>query len=72
MAMNTTVIIHDKDHEFNYNSMRLYFIDAAIWAVQHCKSYKSFKIREIGETKQMANYLFEDERDALLFRLKWS
>jgi hypothetical protein len=72
MAMKTIVKIHNKDYDLSYNAMRLYFIDAAIWAVKNCKSYRSFKIQEIGDTIQVCNFVFADKNDALLFRLKWS
>lgn len=55
--------------------MRLYFIDAAIWATRFCPSYKRFDIQDVAdqslECDQIAEYEFSDEKDALLFKIKW-
>jgi len=55
--------------------MRLYFIDAAIWATKHCPSYKRFDIQDVADHSivcdQIAEYEFTDERDVIWFKLRW-
>jgi 6-phosphogluconolactonase/glucosamine-6-phosphate isomerase/deaminase len=62
-------------HDLDYNRMRLYFIDAAIWATKHCPSYKRFDIQDVADHSivcdQIAEYEFTDERDVIWFKLRW-
>lgn len=74
--MSHKVLILDKNHNLSYNMMRLYFIDAAIWATRHCPSYVRFDIHEVSdrslECDQIAEYEFSDEKDVLMFNLRWA
>lgn len=71
-----TVRLSGHHHNFSESRLRLYYIDAAIWAVKNCDSYKRFKILEIPGEKEnftdTAEYEFTDERDVVLFRLMWT
>lgn len=55
--------------------MRLYFIDAAIWATKYCNSFKHFDILEVSDVStaydQICEYEFTDERDVFMFKLRW-
>ena len=74
--MTIKVTLSGHHHNFSDSRLRLYYIDAAIWAVKNCLSYKKFVIKEIpGEKEAMADtadYEFLDERDVLLFKLRWT
>lgn len=75
--MSIRVYLTDEHHpNFSYDRMRLHFIDAAIWATRFCSSYKRFHIQDVADNNyfydQIAEYEFTDERDALMFRLKWA
>lgn len=69
------VYLTDQYHDLDYNRMRLYFIDAAIWATKHCPSYVRFDIQEVSDFSpiwdQIAEYEFTDERDVTWFKLRW-
>jgi len=69
------VLLTDEGHELDYNFQRLYFHDAAIWAVKHCGSFKRYDIIDVSNENtvcdQVAEYLFEDNKDVTLFRLRW-
>lgn len=74
--MSIKVYLTDERHyDLSYNRMRLYFIDAAIWAVHNCRSYKKFNIQDASDHSidcdQIAEYVFTDEKDVLMFKLKW-
>lgn len=62
-------------HHLDYNRIRLYFIDAAIWATKNCSSFRHFDIQEVSDFSpvcdQIAEYEFFDERDAMWFKLRW-
>lgn len=70
------VYLTDEGSDLDYNRMRLYFMDAAIWATKHCASYKRFDITDTADVSafydQVAEYEFGDERDVLAFKLKWT
>lgn len=74
--MNIQVYITDEHYDLSYNRMRLHFIDAAIWATRYCASYRRFDIQDVSDASlvcdQIAMYEFADEKEALMFRLKWS
>lgn len=59
----------------DYNRVRLYFIDAAIWATKNCTSFKHYEIQEVNDVStvydQVAEYEFGSERDAMWFKLRW-
>jgi hypothetical protein len=70
------VYLTDEHHpDLDYNRMRLYFIDAAIWATKNCPSYKRFDIQEVADHSptcdQIAEYEFTDEQDVTWFKLRW-
>lgn len=69
------VYLTDANHNLDYNNMRLYFIDAAIWATKYCNSFKHFDILEVSDVStaydQICEYEFTDERDVFMFKLRW-
>lgn len=69
------VYLTDQNHNLDYNRMRLYFIDAAIWATKNCPSFKHFDIVEVSDVSaaydQICEYEFTDERDIIWFKLRW-
>lgn len=69
------VLLND-DGLGNYDRARLYFIDASIWALKHCKSFQGYEIIDTTDVSmvwdQIAEYCFKDPRDVTLFKLVWS
>ena len=70
------VLLSDQGHDLDYHHMRLYFMDAADWASKNCPSFISFDIVDVADLSpivdQIAEYKFTEERDAMLFSLRWS
>jgi len=60
----------------NYDQARLHFIDASIWALHNCRSFRGYEIVETADVSyewdQIAEYQFTDPRDVTLFKLRWS
>jgi hypothetical protein len=52
------------------------YMAADAWAQEHCKSYEGYEITDISDMSLtndvVAEYVFADERDGTLFKLKWS
>jgi hypothetical protein len=71
-----SVLLSDSGYDLDYNHMRLHFMDVAVWATRHCPSFTNFEIVDTADVSatcdQMAEYNFTDERDAVLFSLRWS
>jgi hypothetical protein len=46
------------------------------WAREHCKSYCRYDAVDVSDVSLtndvIAEYCFNDEKDAVLFKLKWS
>jgi hypothetical protein len=59
-----------------YPECHHHFVEASGWAVTHCRSYKSYEIIDVSdhsyEHDSIAVYIFEDEKDAVFFKLRWS
>ncbi len=58
-------------YEFNHP----YFEEMADWAKEHCQSFKSFEITDVSDVSliydEIAEFVFGDEQDVLMFKLKW-
>jgi hypothetical protein len=74
-AQYHAVYLSDSEHDVDYNRTRLRFIDAAIWAIQHCASFVRYEIVDVSDVSvihdQVAEYQFRDLQDVVLFNLKW-
>lgn len=71
----TTVILADTPDE-SYGDARRRFLEAHLWSSEHCESYTGYDIVEVADLSTahdlMCEYRFEDERDLVFFRLRWS
>ena len=60
-----------KGYDWNY----IYFNERHVWAVDNCKSYRGHEVIDVSDTSlqwdQVAEYLFEDEKDVNWFKLRW-
>ena len=63
------------DAKVSYDFAEQHFHNADIWAREHCQSYQGHDVRDVSDFSYtndfIAFYLFEDEQDALIFRLRW-
>ena len=70
-----TVLLNDERFS-NYDQARLHFIDAAIWATKHCKTFIGYEIVDVSDVSvawaQIAEYRFINPRDVTLFKLVWN
>ena len=46
------------------------------WAMEHCASYQGYHAQDVSDVSlqwdEVGEYTFLDERDAMLFELKWN
>jgi len=68
--------VYLNDARMDYDESEIYFHNADHWAREHCESYVSYDVQDVSDVSyyydNIALYLFRDERDALMFRLKWA
>ena len=67
--------VYLNDSGMDYDESELYFHNADHWAREHCESYVSCDVQDVSDVSyqydNIALYLFREERDAMLFQLKW-
>lgn len=70
--------VHISDEESNgYDYNEAYFSEIDSWAQEHCASYIGFTVVDVQDVSgsmwdEIAEYEFREERDALVFTLKWT
>jgi hypothetical protein len=68
--------VYLNDAKMSYDFAEQHFHNANLWAREHCRSYRGHDVQDVSDVSyyydNIALYLFEDEQDALMFRLKWS
>jgi hypothetical protein len=68
------IFLSDKHMSFEDGNQR--FIDADQWAKNNCTTYKRYNVQDVSDVSyycdQIALYLFESEKDAMWFRLRWT
>jgi len=68
------IFLSDKHLSFEDGNQR--FIDANQWAKNTCTTYKGYNVQDVSDVSydcdQIALYLFESEKDATMFSLRWS
>lgn len=73
MAQIVTVYLDDRNQTYDLAYLR--FIDAALWAQDHCSSFVTYSIQDVSDHSimfdQVAEYSFREESDATFFKLKW-
>jgi hypothetical protein len=69
------VEVYLNDAGIAYEAAEQHFAEAAAWATQHCDSFEFYHVQDVSDVSYQYDfvtmYRFRDEKDALLFRLKW-
>ena len=69
-----SVLINDSKSP-GYEQNGVYFTEIHLWALNTCKSYRGMHIQDVSDVSlqwdEIAEYTFEDEKDAMFFELKW-
>lgn len=60
----------------SYEQAEQHFLRAHRWARKHCPSYQQHDIVDVADVSYtndlMARYVFLDEKDVIIFQLKWA
>lgn len=60
----------------NWDDARDEFSDMQYWAQKNCKSFVAMRLEDVSDISirydLVAEFSFRDDRDATLFRIKWS
>jgi len=63
------------DEKISYEQATKFFEEAATWAKQTCSSFVTHHVQDVSDVSyvydHIAEYRFNDARDAMFFELKW-
>lgn len=63
------------DQKLDYYLAQEKFQQAGEWAKEFCASFLGYRVQDVSDVSylydQVALYRFDEERDAVFFRLKW-
>lgn len=72
MAMKTVFL---NDTGLDWHRAQEYFAQASVWAETYCVSYINYHVEDVSDVSytwdQIAEYRFNNEKDAVMFSLKW-
>jgi len=64
------------DEEKSYKEAQAYYAKADRWAIDQCPSYQGHHVQDVADFSMhhdiIARYVFDNEQDVVLFKLKWS
>ena len=64
------------DANMSFQDAEIHFDEAASWAIEHCASFVAHEIFDVSDlscvSDMIAEYTFDDPKDAFWFKLKWS
>lgn len=73
MEIIEVLISDEKSGGYDNNSH--YFNNIHCWAKEHCASYVGVHVQDVSDVSyqwdEIAAYTFTDEKDVVLFKLKW-
>lgn len=68
-------VVYLSDTGIASNQTEEHFAEAAAWASRQCASYIDYHVQDVADISYtndfIAQYGFNDPKDALLFELKW-
>ena len=68
-------VVYLNDGGMSYEEGLTYFKEAADWARRQCASFVDYHVQDVSDVSyvydNVAQYGFNDPKDALLFELKW-
>ena len=71
--MNEVLITDSESGGYEFNEAFFAAID--LWATEYCDSYKGYHVQDVSDVSllwdEIAAYQFEDDKDAILFTLRW-
>jgi len=72
--------IYLSDKNISYEEAQQLFVDADKWAQDTCSTYQGYKVEDVSDfswdgcsilVASYAEYIFEGDQDAVVFKLRW-
>jgi len=68
-------VVYLNDTGILYEQAEEHFAQAAAWASRQCSSYVDYYVQDVSDSSLIndfiAQYQFQDPKDAMMFELKW-
>ena len=68
-------VVYLTDEKIPYEHADSYFKEAADWARKQCSSFVNYHVQDVSDVSytcdHVAQYQFNDPKDAVLFNLRW-
>lgn len=68
-------VVYLNDTGIPYDTAEQFFAEAAAWASRQCLSYIDYHVQDVSDVSYtndfIAEYGFDDPKDALMFQLRW-
>lgn len=69
------VYVNDSKNTYQYDRFEQYWKDIDSWARNNCASYVGYDVQDVSDVSvqwdEVGEYRFFDEKDTVLFKLKW-
>ncbi len=69
------LVVYLTDSKIPYEQAEQHFNEAADWARRQCSSFINHHVQDVSDVSyiydHVAEYKFNDPKDALMFQLKW-
>lgn len=67
--------VYLNDAQLSWDESEVYFHNANVWALENCESYVNYNVQDVSDVSYVYDniglYLFREERDVMIFKLKW-
>ena len=68
-------VVYLSDEKIKYEEAQAFFEKANLWATEQCQSYIGYHVQDVSDVSyvydQVAEYKFNDPKDAMLVELRW-
>ena len=68
-------VVYLDDSNIGYEEAENFFKEAAEWARRQCSSFVDYHVQDVSDVSYLYDYVaeygFNDPKDALLFEIKW-
>jgi hypothetical protein len=69
------IVVYLNDNGIPYDTAEHFFAEVAAWASRQCVSYIDYHVQDVSDVSYTNNFIaeygFEDPKDAMLFQLRW-
>lgn len=73
---DTLIEVFLNDTNMAYEQAEQHFVTAHRWARKNCPSYQGHEVIDVADVSHtndlIARYLFANDKDVIIFQLKWS